>query len=207
LLLDTLPPPRDAPGVAPTDTFLVPITQEKSMATSTKKPSTESKAQDAVALLTADHKKVKALFSQFKKLRESGGSDEKSAIVEQICTELKIHTTIEEELFYPAVRAAIDDADLMDEALVEHAGAKELIAQLEDADPAEELYDAKVTVLGEQIDHHVEEEEGEMFPKAKKSKLDTSALGAKMLDRQMELKAEMGVSDHDSGAKQRKRRA
>jgi hypothetical protein len=164
------------------------------MATSTKKPSTESKAQDAVTLLMADHKKVKALFSQFKKLRESGGPDEKSAIVEQICTELKIHT-------------AIEDGDLMDEALVEHAGAKELIAQLEDADPAEELYDAKVTVLGEQIDHHVEEEEGEMFPKAKKSKLDTSALGAKMFDRQMELKAEMGVSDHDSAAKQRKRRA
>jgi hemerythrin superfamily protein len=183
------------------------ITQEKSMATSTKKPSTESKSQDAVALLMADHKKVKALFSQFKKLRDSGASDEKSAVVEQICTELKIHTAIEEELFYPAVRAAIDDGDLMDEALVEHAGAKELIAQLEDADPAEELYDAKVTVLGEQIDHHVEEEEGEMFPKAKKSKLDTSALGAKMLERQMELKTQIGVADDDSAAKQRKRRA
>jgi hemerythrin superfamily protein len=207
LLLDTLPPPHDAPAIALTAAFLMPITQEKSMATSTKKPSTESKAQDAVALLMADHKKVKALFSQFKKLRESGGANEKSAIVEQICTELKIHTAIEEELFYPAVRAAIDDGDLMDEALVEHAGAKELIAQLEDADPAEELYDAKVTVLGEQIDHHVEEEEGEMFPKAKRSKLDTSALGAKMLDRQMELKAEMGVSDHNWAAKQRKRRA
>ena len=177
------------------------------MATSTKRPSTESKAQDAIALLMADHKKVKALFSQFKKIRENGGSDEKNAIVEQICTELKIHAAIEEEVFYPAVRAAIDDSDLMDEALVEHAGAKELVAQLEDADPAEELYDAKVTVLGEQIDHHVEEEEGEMFPKAKKSKLDTGALGAKMLERQMELKTEMGVSDDDSATKQRKRRA
>jgi hemerythrin superfamily protein len=176
------------------------------MPTSPKKRSTESKAQDAIALLMADHKKVKALFSQFKKLRDTGGSNEKSAIVEQICTELKVHAAIEEEIFYPAVRAAIDDSDLMDEALVEHAGAKELIAQLQDADPAEELYDAKVTVLGEQIDHHVEEEEGEMFPKAKKSKLDTSALGAKMLDRQIELKAEMGVSGRDS-AKQRKRRA
>jgi hemerythrin superfamily protein len=206
LLPGKLPPARDAPGVALTATFLMPVTKEKSMA-STKKPSTDSKAQDAVALLMADHKKVKALFSQFKKLRESGGSDEKSAIVEQICTELKIHTALEEELFYPAVRSAIDDGDLMDEALVEHAGAKELIAQLEDADPAEELYDAKVTVLGEQIDHHVEEEEGEMFPKAKKSKLDTSALGAKMFDRQTELKAEMGVSDSDSATKQRKRRA
>jgi hemerythrin superfamily protein len=185
----------------------MPITQEKSMATRTKKPSTESKAQDAIAMLIADHKKVKALFSQFKKLRDNGASNEKSAIVEQICTELKIHATIEEEIFYPAVRAAIDDSDLMDEALVEHAGAKELIAQLEDVNPTEELYDAKVTVLGEQIDHHVEEEEGDMFPKAKKSKLDTSALGEKMLARKMELKTEMGVYDEDSTAQRRKRNA
>jgi hemerythrin superfamily protein len=207
LLLDRLAPPRDAAGVALTATFLMPITQEKSMATSTKNPSTESKAQDAIALLMADHKKVKALFSQFKKLRDRGGSDEKSAIVEQICAELKIHAAIEEEIFYPAVRAAIDDSDLMDEALVEHAGAKELIAQLEDTDPDEELYDAKVTVLGEQINHHVEEEEGDMFPKVKKSKLDTGSLGAKMLERQTELKTEMGVSDDESTMKQRKRRA
>jgi hemerythrin superfamily protein len=150
--------------------------------------------QDAIAMLMADHKKVKKLFSDFDKLKEEGSDEDKSAIVEQICNELKIHTEIEEEIFYPAVRKAIDDGDLMDEALVEHAGAKDLIAQLEDASPEDDLYDAKVTVLGEQIDHHVKEEEGDMFPKAKKAKVDTEALGATMLKRKMALMEKMGVS-------------
>src|ERR1700753_708506 len=128
-------------------------------------PSKTSKApaaadQDAIAMLIADHKRVKKLFSDFDELKEAGDAEDKTAIVEQICTELKIHTTIEEEIFYPAVRKAIEDSDLMDDALVKHAGAKELMEQLEDASPDEDLYDAKVTVLGEQIDHHVKEEEG-----------------------------------------------
>jgi hypothetical protein len=86
----------------------------------------------------------------------------------------------------------------MDEALVEHAGAKELIAQLKEMDPSDELYDAKVSVLGEQIDHHVKEEEGEMFPKAKRAKVDTEALGARMADRKAELQQDLGVSDENS---------
>jgi hemerythrin superfamily protein len=148
-------------------------------------------------MLTADHKKVKKLFGNFNALKDDGGNKDKAAVVKLICNELKIHTTIEEEIFYPAVRKAIADADLMDEALVEHAGAKELIAQLEEADPADDLYDAKVTVLGEQIDHHVKEEEGDMFPKAKKANVDTAVLGAQMLDRKAELMADMGL---DKGA-------
>lgn len=148
-------------------------------------------------MLTADHKKVKKLFSEFDKLQAEGSDEEKSSIVEQICNELKIHTELEEEIFYPAVRKAIDDSDLMDEALVEHAGAKDLIAQLEDASPNNDLYDAKVTVLGEQIDHHVKEEEGSMFPKAKKAKLDTEALGATMLKRKMALMEKMGMNAED----------
>lgn len=159
----------------------------------------EPSEQDAIALLTADHKKVKQLFSKFDKLKDSGSDDEKSDVVTTICNELKIHTTIEEEIFYPAVRKAIDDSDLMDEALVEHAGAKDLIAQLENMDSEDDLYDAKVTVLGEQIDHHVKEEEGDMFPKAKKAKVDTTALGAKMLQRKTALRQEMGISE-DEGA-------
>ena len=147
--------------------------------------------QDAIALLMADHKRVKKLFADFAKLRDEGSDEEKSSIVEQICNELKVHTTIEEEIFYPAVRKAIEDSDLMDEALVEHAGAKELVAQLEDASPEDELYDAKVTVLGEQIEHHVKEEEGEMFPKAKKAKVDTHALGAAMMKRKAALMVTM----------------
>lgn len=167
------------------------------MPTETNKGGSGIQAQDAIAMLTADHKKVKKLFSDFDKLKEKGGDDDKSAIVEQICNELKVHTELEEEIFYPAVRKAIDDGDLMDEALVEHAGAKDLIAQLEDASPDDDLYDAKVTVLGEQIDHHVKEEEGDMFPKAKKAKLDTEALGATMLKRKMALMGKMGLVDDE----------
>ena len=153
--------------------------------------------QNAIALLTADHKKVKGLFSKFRKLQDSRSDEEKSEIVTTICNELKIHTTIEEEIFYPAVRKAIEDSDLMDEALVEHAGAKDLISQLEDMDSEDDLYDAKVTVLGEQIDHHVKEEEGDMFPKAKKANVNIDALGAKMLRRKTELMREMGIADDE----------
>ena len=152
---------------------------------------------DAVAMLTADHEKVHALFEEFSEIKDDGGRQDKAAIVEQICNELTIHATLEEEVFYPAVRKAIDDADLMDEALVEHASAKELIAQLESMDPKDDLYDAKVTVLREQIDHHVEEEEGNMFIKVKKAKVDTAALGAKMLKRRLALREEMGLATEE----------
>ena len=159
--------------------------------------------EDAITLLTADHAKVKKLFKEFVDLKEEDGSaEDKSALVTLICHELKVHTEIEEEIFYPAVRKAIDDGGLMDEALVEHAGAKELIAQLEEMSPDDELYDAKVTVLGEQIQHHVKEEEGEMFPKARKAKLDSEALGVQMAERKAELMAET-ESDEAPKAKPR----
>lgn len=139
---------------------------------------------DAIALLKADHKRMKALFKRFAaSKKEAEGSETKRDLVADICRELLIHTELEEEVFYPAVRKQIDDADLMDEALVEHAGAKELIAQLEAMDPEDDLYDAKVTVLGEQVEQHVKEEEREMFPKAKQAKVDTLTLGARMIER------------------------
>jgi hemerythrin superfamily protein len=168
------------------------------MHTETKQGTGRIQAQDAIAMLTADHKKVKRLFADFDKLKDAGSDEDKASIVDQICNELKIHTELEEEIFYPAVRKAIDDGDLMDEALVEHAGAKDLIAQLEDASPEDDLYDAKVTVLGEQIDHHVKEEEGDMFPKAKKAKVDTEALGATMLKRKITLMEKMGMNDDEN---------
>ncbi|MDP9087585.1 MAG: hemerythrin domain-containing protein [Pseudomonadota bacterium] len=164
------------------------------MPTKSKGSAAEAKSQDAITMLTADHKKVKKLFSDFDKLKQNGSDEEKSAVVEQICNELTIHAELEEEIFYPAVREAIDEGDLMDEALVEHAGAKDLIAQLQDMDPEDDLYDAKVTVLGEQINHHVGEEEGEMFPKAKKSGVDTEALANQMLQRKTALMKEMGIN-------------
>ena len=167
------------------------------MPTSTKKAADGAPEQDAIEMLMADHKKVKKLFGNFATHKDDGDDEDKSAIVKMICNELKVHTTLEEEIFYPAVRKAIQDSDLMDEALVEHAGAKELIAQLEEADPEDDLYDAKVTVLGEQIDHHVKEEEGEMFPKAKKAKVDTAALGAQMRKRKAAVMAEMGMEGAD----------
>jgi hemerythrin superfamily protein len=160
--------------------------------------------EDAITLLTADHAKVKKLFKEFADLKEENGSaEDKSALVTRICNELKVHAEIEEEIFYPAVRKAIDDGDLMDEALVEHAGAKELIAQLEDMSPDDELYDAKVTVLGERIQHHVKEEEGEMFPKAKKAKVDDEALGVQMTARKAELMAEMELDEETPKAQPR----
>ena len=160
--------------------------------------------EDAIALLTADHAKVKKLFKEFEDLKEEDGSaEDKSALVTLICHELQVHTEIEEEIFYPAVRKAIDDSDLMDEALVEHAGAKELIAQLEDMSPDDELYDAKVTVLGEQIQHHVKEEEGEMFPKARKAKIDGEALGVQMAERKAELMADPESDEEAPKAKHR----
>jgi|KBSMisStaDraftv2_1062788.scaffolds.fasta_scaffold105814_2 hemerythrin superfamily protein len=155
--------------------------------------SNSAATQDAFALLKADHKAVKALFRDFDGLSEDGDDEQKADLVQQICNELTVHAQVEEELFYPAVRAAIDDADLLDEAAVEHASAKDLIAQLNAMEPGDELYDAKVTVLSEYIDHHVKEEEDEMFPKAQKSDLDARALGQEMLARKQELKAELGM--------------
>ena len=147
-------------------------------------------SSDAIQMLTEDHNKVKALFKQFEKLKEQDDADEEiSDLVAQICAELTIHSTIEEEIFYPAMREAIDDDDLLDEADVEHASAKELIGQLESMSPGDDHYDAKVVVLGEYIDHHVKEEEGEMFPMARKADMDLDALGKKLRERKGELES------------------
>jgi hemerythrin superfamily protein len=159
----------------------------------TSAPASEGE-QDAIALLKSDHRQVKALFSEFDKLKDDGPEEDRAAIVAQICNELTIHAAIEEEIFYPAVRKAIEDVDLMDEALVEHAGAKELIAQLQGASADDDLYSAKVTVLGQQIDHHIQEEERRMFREVKKANVDTAALGAEMMKRKIALIEETGVN-------------
>ena len=146
--------------------------------------------QDAVNLLTEDHKKVTKLFKEYEKLKEDGSAKEKSAVVQEICRELTVHARVEEEIFYPAVRESIDETDLVDEADVEHASAKSLIAELETMKPGDDHYDAKVTVLGEYIDHHVQEEQDEMFPKAKKAKLDMTQLGQRIAQRKQELQSD-----------------
>jgi len=162
--------------------------------TASTKSSERSAARDAIALLKADHKEVKALFEQYKTLVESEEiGEERQALAQQICLLLTVHATAEEEIFYPAARAAIDEPDLLDEAEVEHASAKDLIAQIEAMNPDDALYDAKVTVLGEYIDHHVKEEEGQMFPKCRKSDMDLVALGEAIDARKAELMDEMSA--------------
>jgi len=151
-------------------------------------PTTKTPAANAIALLTADHKEVKQLFKEYDKLVEAdAGDDDKQQLAQQICTMLTAHATAEEEIFYPAARSVLDEQDLLDEATVEHASAKDLIAQLEESSPGDDLYDAKVKVLGEYIEHHVKEEEGELFPKLKKSELDLEELGAQIEARKEEL--------------------
>lgn len=145
-----------------------------------------TEAKDALSLLLRDHKDVKAMFKQFEQLTDRSKGTKKK-IAEQICHALTVHMQLEEEIFYPAVLAVIKGSDLMDEAVVEHASAQELIAEIERMDPGEELYDAMVKVLSEQIDHHVSEEEGEMFPKVRKMRLDLIALGEEMYARKEEL--------------------
>ena len=155
-------------------------TQAKTGRSSTSR----ARQPDAVQLLKDDHRKVSALFDRYERTR---GDAQKQQLASTICEELKVHTEIEEEIFYPAVREAIGDDDLMNEALVEHASAKDLIGQIEGSSPSDENYDALVKVLGEYIKHHVKEEEGDMFKQARESKLDLVGLGEQMSERKREL--------------------
>jgi len=147
-------------------------------------------AQDAIAMLTEEHREVSDMFEQFENLSDRAKAT-KAKLTEKICNALIAHTTIEEEIFYPAVREAVKDEDMIDEAVVEHASAKDLIQQLQEMNPEDDLYDAKVKVLSEQIEHHVKEEEEEMFEKARKSGLDLIALGQEMAQRKQEIIATM----------------
>lgn len=139
-----------------------------------------TKTNDAVGLLTKDHKDVKTMFEQFEGLTDRSKASKKK-LADQICNALTVHTQLEEKIFYPAVRKAINDEAMMDEAVVEHASAKDLIAQIEGMQADDDLYDAKVKVLSEQIEHHVREEEDEMFPKVRKTSLDLNALAEEMM--------------------------
>ncbi len=149
---------------------------------------------DAIALLKADHRKVEGLFEQFEK---ATADSKKQALARQICVELKIHTMIEEEIFYPAFRGKIED-DMLDEAYVEHDGAKVLINDIEKSEPSAPFYDAKVTVLSEEIKHHVHEEEMPsegMFAQCRKTDVDLVALR----DAMAELKAELMEQAENAG--------
>jgi hemerythrin superfamily protein len=156
------------------------------IAKKTAPPRAPAQPKDAIAMLKADHKKVSGLFEQFEVSRSAA---RKRDLVAQICEELTVHTTLEEEIFYPAVKAALRDKELVPEANVEHATVKDLIAQVKNVEPGGEEYDAKVKVMAEYVKHHVKEEQNEMFPKAQKTKLDMVALRDQMAARKGELMA------------------
>ena len=143
------------------------------------------KPDSAIALLMEDHDYVKKAFRAFEKMDE----EDQPALVKQVCAALKVHTKIEEEIFYPAVRRAIKDEDLMNEAEVEHDSAKSLIKQLERMKPSDPKFAATFTVLGEYVNHHVKEEEEEMFPKVRRARVNLKALGARLMGRKIRLAA------------------
>ena len=152
-----------------------------------------TRAKDAIALLKADHRKVEGLFARYEEAKEK--NDRKQAIFQQIAMELKVHMQLEEEIFYPQSREFVEEDDTVNEAVVEHQAAKELMAQLEAMQPSDEMYDAKVKVLQEQIEHHVEEEEEEYFPEVKKNGMDTKSVGEEIMAKKQELMAQMQKGD------------
>ena len=166
----------------------MPTAQPASKIRQPAKRTSSASGQDAVALLKKDHAEVKKLFGEYDKLVErEADAAEREMLALKICDMLTVHATIEEEIFYPACREALADGDdLVDEATVEHARAKDLIGQIESARADDEMYDAKVKVLGEYINHHVKEEQNELFPKVK-TKIDTKAIGQQLAQRKAEL--------------------
>ena len=144
---------------------------------------------DAIDMLKQDHDKVEKAFKEFEKM-DRQDTESCRQVIKTVCEELKVHTTLEEEIFYPAVREAIDDEDLMNEAAVEHETAKMLIDQLENMGPDDPNYFATFTVLGEYVKHHIKEEQGEMFPAAKRAKMDLEGLAERMRARKNEILGE-----------------
>ena len=158
----------------------------KALTVKSAKKAALPKAQDATMLLRADHKLVSGLFAEYE---QTNSTAKKKKLVAQICKELSVHAQVEEEIFYPAVKQALKDKELIPEAIVEQATMKTLIAQVEGIEPDGEMYDAKIKVLSEYVKHHVKEEHSEMFPKAKASSIDLLALGAQLAARKAELMA------------------
>jgi hemerythrin superfamily protein len=163
---------------------------------------------DVIVLLKNDHDEFKRLFKQFDKLAEKGDTKGKLKIANKVCAEVIAHSMAEEEVFYPGARSATEDDAMMNEGIVEHDNAKDLIAQIQAMDPADPMYDAKVTVLGEYITHHVDEEEEEMFPEVRKSKeLDLRGLAVIFTARKQEILAQLQGDDGEIAPQQLKKLA
>jgi hypothetical protein len=161
-------------------------------------PTSRRAEPDACSLLDTDHRKVKKMFKEYEELvhsRAASAEQKKRDLANEICMELTVHAQIEEEIFYPALREAIKETDLLDEAEVEHASAKDLIAQIQEATDIDDKFDAKVIVLGEYIDHHVKEERNEIFVKARAARdLDLVAMREQLTARKEELMEELGAT-------------
>ncbi len=159
---------------------------------STPATTSPSTSPDATRLLAADHREMRQLFDQYQALLKAKADDDpRQMLAERICMRLTVHTMIEEEIFYPAVRDALGEDNLIDEACVEHATAKDLIVQIQGMDASDDLYDAKVTVLGEYIQHHVKEEERQLFPRLRKAGADLKSIGHDLSMRREQLIARM----------------
>jgi len=156
-------------------------------------PVGDDSAPDALTLLRDDHARVSDLFDAYEAAVSGAHDDRKPALAQKICALLGVHAQLEEEIFYPAVRDAIEEQNLVDEAEVEHASAKDLIEQIEAMGPGDALYDAKVKVLGEYVKHHIREEEDELFPAVELSELDLQDLGTDLQERKKELEEELGL--------------
>jgi len=168
------------------------------------KPETRARARppasgesDAIELLTEDHRKVDELFEEYESAKEEASDGDKEELVAEICLELTVHASVEEEVFYPAAREALDEEELhlLDEAEVEHEHIKMLVEELKTMTAGEPLYDAKVKVLSEYVKHHVEEEEGEIFPTVRDADLDVEALGDQLRARKEQMMAELQVEE------------
>jgi hypothetical protein len=161
--------------------------------TRTKSTSRENEskgvAQNAFDVLEHDHRQVEKWLDKYDELE--GDDERKAGLAEKICMALKVHTQIEEEIFYPAARNATKDDDLLNEAIVEHATVKNMIAEIEGMEISEELYDAKMRVLGEMVKRHIREEEEELFPELQSSKMDLDAVGKELVERKQELMEKM----------------
>jgi hemerythrin superfamily protein len=149
-------------------------------------------SRNAFDVLEEDHREVEEWFDEYDELKDSD-EDRKGELAEKICLALKIHAQIEEEIFYPRAREATKDDDLIDEAVVEHATVKNLIGEIEEMDAGEELYDAKIRVLGEMVKRHIREEEEELFPELQSAKIDLDTVGKELAERKEELMKEMSA--------------
>lgn len=158
---------------------------------------TDNNDQDAITLLETEHREAEELFKKYETAKKAGKTEEKYEIARQVCAALLIHMQVEEALFYPAVRVVINKKDLVDESIIEHRGAKAVINELGLIAADNAMFDTKVEALNEQIQHHVNEEEGELFPRVKNTELDLYKLGKRMQEKKEQLFRQHNMSTNE----------